>query len=67
MPPLQRVTGQAAGPHSAGSSAGMLANRNITQNQASCFNYTTRKSVQINYVYGKTKIITLRPHSLRLC
>jgi hypothetical protein len=47
MPPLQWVTGQAAGPHSAGSLAGKLANRNITNNQASCFNYTTKKSVQI--------------------
>lgn len=43
MLPLQWVTGQAAGPHSAGSSAGKLANKNITHNQASCFNYTTGK------------------------
>jgi len=44
MIPLQQVTGQAAGPHSVGSSAGKLANRNITHNQASSFDYT-RKSI----------------------
>lgn len=64
MPPLQRVIGQAAGPHSAGSSAGKLANRNITHNQASRFDYTTRKGIQINHEHGKTKTISLRPYAL---
>jgi hypothetical protein len=45
MLPLQQVTGQAAGPHSAGSSAGKLANSNKTHNQASRFDYTKSESI----------------------